>query len=161
MSRLIRQFIDGSVLEYDTGVFDDWCMYLTRPLKARYAPKDIQYFSDIKKLAEKYSPEMVYDDFVSIYDSTDKQIETHALDIIEKLSKKYTGNQLDIEIIFTILYAGMVAEENKRHTRLGKRVKRLGLYQVLFDGMSSLQAATFSKGKTWRNISDECQKRGF
>jgi hypothetical protein len=161
MSRPIKTFVDGSLLEFDQGEFDGWCVYLTRPGTQRYAPKDTQYFSDIHNYAEKYSSKMIYDDFVVIYAATGKKIENHTLKLIENLAKKYAGDSLEIEIIFTILYAGMVAEENKRFTRLGKRVKRLGLYQTLFDGMLPSQAATFSKGKNWHDIAAECQKRGF
>jgi hypothetical protein len=161
MSRPIKTFVDGSLLEFDQGEFDDWCVYLTRPGTQRHAPKDIEYFSDIHNYAKKYSSKMIYDDFVVIYAATGKQIENHVLRLIENLAKKFVENSLDIEIIFTILYAGMVAEENKRFTRLGKRVKRLGLFQTLFDGMLPSQAAIFSKGKSWRDIAIECQKRGF
>lgn len=161
MSRLIKTFADGSLLEFDKGGFDDWCVYLTRPKIGKYAPKDTQYFADIKNYAEKYSPQMIYADFVAIYQAVGKQIEKRVLDMIESLSQKYAGDALGVEVVFTILYAGMVAEENKRLTRLGKRVKRLGLYQTLFDGLLPAQAAAFSKGKPWREIAAECQKRGF
>jgi len=161
MNRPIKTFADGSLLEFDQGGFDDWCIYLTRPGASRYAPKDIQYFSEVRFYAKKHSPKTIYADFVAIYAATGKQIETPVLALIENLAQKYAKNSLDMEIIFTILYAGMVAEENKHSTRLGKRVKRLGLYQILFDGMLPAQAAVFSKGKPWHEIAAECQKRGF
>lgn len=161
MNRHIKSFADGSLLEFAPGAFDDWCIYLTRPGQSRYAPKDIQYFSDIISFAQKYSSEALYDDFVAIYDKTGGKIESQVLAFIENLSQKYQSDALDVEITFTILYSGMVAEENKRFTRLGKRVKRLGIHQTLFDGMTPHQAANFSKGKNWRDISIECDKRGF
>ncbi|WP_287129575.1 DUF7004 family protein [Candidatus Cyanaurora vandensis] len=55
----------------------------------------------------------------------------------------------------------MVAEENKKFTKLGKRVKHLGVYQILIEGMPAHQAANFSKGKKWREIATDCKNRGF
>jgi hypothetical protein len=161
MSRPIKTFADGSLLEFDQGEFDYWCVYMTRPGAQRYAPKDIQYFSDVQDYAASHSPKMLYDDFVAIYNATGRQVENTVLSLIEDLSGKYGDDSLEIGILLTILYAGMIAEENKENTRLGKRVKRLGMYQALFDGMSAWEAANFSKGKPWRVIADECQKRGF
>ncbi len=40
-----------------------------------------------------------------------------------------------MEIWFNVLYAGMVAEENKENAVLKKRIKRLGMHQVLIDGL--------------------------
>lgn len=161
MARTIKIFKDGSILEYGRGSFDDWCVYLTRPSSPKYAPRDKQYFSDVKQYAAKYSLAKVYSDFVAIYDVTGNQIEQGILNLIEQISSYYQDNSLEIEIIFAILYAGMVAEENKQNKRLGKRIKRLGLHQVLFDSMSPAHSATFSRGKNWREIAAECQKRGF
>ena len=46
MSRQIKRFTDGSVLEYARGSFDDWCIYLTSPNGQRYAPRMLNiYFS--------------------------------------------------------------------------------------------------------------------
>ncbi|WP_396035026.1 DUF7004 family protein [Candidatus Cyanaurora vandensis] len=77
------------------------------------------------------------------------------------MSAKYDHDSLKIQIIFTIIYAGMVAEENKKFTKLGKRVKHLGVYQILIEGMPAHQAANFSKGKKWREIATDCKNRGF
>jgi len=161
VGRVIRTFADGSVLEYDRGKFDSWCVFLTRPTKARYAPLDIQYFADIVDYAVHFSPKLIYQDFTTIYNATTKQIEESTLGLIHDLTQKYGTDALEIEIIFTIIYAGMVAEQNKQFTKLGKRVKRLGIHQVIFDKMLPGQAANFSKGKGWRDIAVECEKRGF
>ena len=55
----------------------------------------------------------------------------------------------------------MVAEENKQFTKLGRRVKRLGMHQVLRDRIPPAQAADFSRGRTWQEIDAECRERGF
>ena len=62
---------------------------------------------------------------------------------------------------FTIFYAGMIAEENKKHAILKKRIKRLGLHQILIEDADPKYAATFSEGKKWRELDVECTNRGF
>lgn len=64
-------------------------------------------------------------------------------------------------MLLSILYAGMIAEENKSRARLKKRVKRLGLHQLLIEDFTAEAAATFSKGKTWQEIDLACTERGF
>lgn len=103
----------------------------------------------------------IYSDFVSIYDTTTKSIEQSVLDFISNLTSKYGKDNLEIDILFTILYAGMIAEENKSYTKLGKRVKRLGMHQVLVEKLPAHIAANFSKGKNWYEIAKECEQRGF
>lgn len=160
MVKFIKKFIDGSTLEYDEGAFDPWCVYLTSPNKNRYAPKDTEYFEDLKKLSSKYS-EAVYDDFIQIYNKTTKTLESEVLNYITELSRKYGVDSLKIDIVFSIIYSGMIAEENKQNTVLGKRIKRLGVHQVLKENISPLGAASFSKGKKCQVLSKECERRGF
>lgn len=160
MKRLIKTFSDGSHIEYDRGSFDDWCVYIVKSNR-RKPPKDVDYFSAFKRLSEKYEGDKIYKDFAVIYDKTASNVDKEVLTLIEELSKKYQSDSLEIEKLFTIVYAGMVAEENKKNTKLGKRVKRLGMHQVLVENMSPSNASEFSKGMGWRKISDECLSRGF
>lgn len=161
MSQLIKRFSDGSILEYDEGKFDAWCVYLTRPGVERYAPRDFQYFKRLSEYADKYGSDRLYNDFVALYNLTDKNLKSSVLDKIEEITSAYGDDSLNIAIDFTIMYMGMIAEENKKFTKLGKRVKRLGVYQVLKEGMSSYEAANFSRGKTWRDIDAICRRGGF
>lgn len=48
-----------------------------------------------------------------------------------------------MEIWLNVLYAGMIAEENKENAVLGKRIKRLGMHQVLPDEMPPETASVF------------------
>ena len=161
MGKLIQLYSDGSFLEYDTGTFDDWCVYLTRPNQARYAPKDYQYFERFIKYGEAFGNQLIYDDFVSVYDRTTKELYNSVFKHIHTLSEKYGQYAQNIEIDLGIVYMGMIAEENKAFTKLGKRVKRLGMYQILFENLTPHQAANFSKGKKWREIDELCKKGGF
>lgn len=84
-----------------------------------------------------------------------------ALDMDKELSKDYGEHSNKFAIVFTIIYLGMVAEENKVGTKLGKRIKRLGIHQVLYDRYFPTAAANFSRGLPWTRIDNECKLRGF
>ncbi|NTU78495.1 MAG: hypothetical protein HGA45_03690 [Chloroflexales bacterium] len=160
-STLLRTFRDGSVLAFGAGRFDSWCVYLTRPDRATYPPKDVDYFTQLRSLAERYGAERLYADFLAIYHRTTKEVSPHVLEMIYHMAKAYGADDLEVDILLSILYAGMVAEENKRRAKLRKRVKRLGVHQVLFEDLNPAEAATFSKGKPWDVIELECAVRGF
>jgi hypothetical protein len=158
---IIRTFRDGSVLEFGAGRFDHWCVYLTRPDRARYPPKDIDYFAQLRSLAVRHGAQMLYTDFLAIYHRTTRQVSPHVLEMIYHMAKAYGDDDLEVDILLSILYAGMIAEENKRRAKLRKRVKRLGVHQVLFENLAPEEAATFSKGKSWEVIDLECTVRNF
>lgn len=161
MRRIIKTFQDGSTLDYDEGTFDEWCVYLTRPGIKRHAPKDKQYFERLVEYGAKYGNSQVYDDFVQIYNVTEKKFNESVFDLIDRLSEKYGNEAVNVAIDFSIIYMGMISEENKRNTKLGKRVKRLGVHQLLVEKFSYNEAADFSRGKKWTDIDIECKKRGF
>ena len=148
-------------MEFDKGSFDEWCVYLTCPNREKYAPKDIEYFTELQNLNKKYKNNQIYNDFIKFYDKTNNKIDDSVNDLITTLSKKYKDDSLIVDIWFSVIYGGMIAEENKRYAILKKRVKRLGLHQVLIDGLSPHISANFSKGKKWRELDKICKGKGF
>ena len=50
---IIKEFEDGSFLEYDDGRFDKWCVYYTDSNGKRKAPKDTDYFEDLYNFSKK------------------------------------------------------------------------------------------------------------
>lgn len=147
----IQIFTDGSVLEMGQGRFDPYCVFLTRPNQARHKPRDVEYFNRLLQYAQKYGNGQIYEDFISIYDKVHNNVDQNVLDYILILCQKYSDDAIDISIDYSILYLGMIAEELKENAILGKRVKRLGVHQVLIDGVSPAAAANFSKKSTWEN----------
>ena len=161
MGKMIKEFNDGSYLEYDRGSFDDWCVYLTKTDGTRKPPRDIDYFQQLKNLSNTYGSDRVYDDYVKVYELTGKSVDDNVLNEISEISNKYGEDSLEVDIIFSILYMAMIAEENKAFTKLGKRIKRLGIYKLLIENNSVQQSANFMRGMGWREISDLCNERGF
>ena len=66
-----------------------------------------------------------------------------------------------LDMLFTILYMGMIAEERKANTRLGKRIKRLGVHMLLLEGREVDDAANCMRGMNWREIDALCKARKF
>ncbi len=161
MGQLIKSFVDGSYLEYDRGSFDDWCVYLTKSSGVRRPPRDVDYFNQLKHFASKHGVDRIYNDYVRVYDLTGKQVESSALSNITAIAAAYGDDALEIDVIFSILYMAMIAEEQKKFTRLGKRIKRLGIYKLLIENRSVGEAANFMRGMGWRDIDYLCRERGF
>ena len=161
MGQMIKTFSDGSFLEYDRGKFDDWCVYFTNINGLRKPPSDTDYFAQLLQLSQKYGVEKIYSDYVKVYELTGKQVLDSSLNSISAISEAYKEDALNVDIIFSILYMAMIAEEQKQFTRLGKRIKRLGIHMLLFERKSVHDAANFMRGMGWRDIAVLCDERGF
>jgi len=159
----VKEFSDGSYLEYAEGNFDHWCVYMVNPSKNfRRPPLDVDYFGFLSEQSKTSGSKKIYADFVSVYNLTQKNIDNSVLEYIEKLTAtEYGAMQLEFSKIFTILYMGMLAEENKAFTRLGKRIKRLGMHKLLIEHESVASAANFMRGMGWKQIDAMCSERGF
>ena len=161
MPNKINDLSSGGFIEFDAGCFDGWCVFVTKPGLNRFAPTDVQYFTRIKEISEKFGPQKVFDDFVVMYNRTTKTIDPNVFDLILALSKFYDDDAAEMELWFNVLYAGMIAEENKENAILKKRIKRLGVHQVLIDKISPKKAAVFSKGKKWKELDEIMKSKGF
>ena len=158
----IKTFSDGSYLEYSAGAFDEWCVYMVNPAKRfRRPPRDVDYFGFLSREASTFGARKIYDDFVEIYNLTSNELSQDVLAKIDDIALAYGTSSLEFSKIFTILYMGMIAEEKKAGTRLGKRIKRLGVYKLLIEGQSVDDSANFMRGMRWRDIDQLCKERGF
>lgn len=161
MPQIIADIGGACRIEFDTGSFDSWCVYLTKTGNRRYAPRDLEYFMFLKQLAEEFGEQKIYSDFKKIYHKTTSWVTLSTLQLIQSIAANYGAFSLDYEIWLTVIYAGMVAEENKGKAVLKKRVKRLGIHQLLVEGFSPSEAANFSKGKSWQELDKIMWERGF
>lgn len=161
MSTKISTINNINIIEFDNGSFDTWCVYLKRGDARRYSPKDIEYFTFFQQQGLVYGNKIIYNDFVEIYSKTTNALDTSVLTLIKKISTTYPQNAEEMEIWFTIIYAAMIAEENKANTVLKKRIKRLGMYQILIQNMAPEEAAKFSKGKSASSLDIIMQIAGF
>jgi hypothetical protein len=149
------------LVEFDQGKFDKWCVYLKRQHQGRYAPGDEEYFIFFKRLAVKHGSAKVYNDFIEIYHATTKQYSQAVVERIKQISQEYDDDAEDAEIWFSVIYGGMIAEENKEGMILKKRIKRLGMHQVLLENYAPALASKFSVGKQWKDLNTLMRERGF
>jgi hypothetical protein len=161
MSIIVAKLNNGSLIEFDQGKFDKWCVYLTREGCLKYAPKDGEYFNALQKMGSVFGNIQLYNDFVCIYNLTNSKIEQTVINLIVRISNKYDNHKDEICTWLIVIYAGMVAEENKEKAVLKKRIKHLGIYQLLVENASPEYAANFSRGKKWIELDKICRERGF
>jgi hypothetical protein len=162
MKRLVKNLANSRKVVFDRGKFDDWCVYVEEASGVKKAPYDSMYFKDLQNLSKIYPDKKIYNDFVQIYNHTSEKIDIKVLNLIDKIVSTYNyRHKIIAEQWFSVIYAGMIAEENKKNAVLKKRVKRLGMHQVLVLGMAPETAAKFSYGKKWYELDKIMKKFGF
>lgn len=162
MGILVKKLRYGRSVIFDQGKFDAWCVYVVETNGNKKAPFDETYFHELHCLSKKYPASKVYEDFVQIYTLTSIHIDSCVLKLIDSIVTTYLPeDQQTIEQWFSVLYAGMIAEENKTKAILKKRIKRLGMYQVLTLRMPAKEAAKFSYGKNWKELDILMKSYGF
>ena len=152
---------DKRYLFFDEGKFDSWCVYEVLDDGRVKAPFDVEYFSELKNLTNVFGSSMLYDDFVKLYNKTTSKFDKNIAYEIRLITNHYDEYKDEVFRIFSILYMGMLAEKNKANTRLGKRVKRLGMYNLLVKNMPPEYCADFMKGMKWQEIDKLCNEDGF
>ena len=161
--QVIKIFKDGTIIEQGRGKFDDYCVFLTKKGMDTYAPTDVDYFTFFIDRAKIYGSNRIYGEFVEIYEKTNDKVENVVLDYIEQICARYDNEQdaLMFSIWYTVIYLGMVAEEKKKYAVLKKRIKRLGMHQILNENFTARAAAYFSRGKKVAELDPMCKERGF
>lgn len=159
--RVIKIFSNGQSLVSDSGRFDSWCMFIQNSDGTRKPPRDADIFFNLVELGKNFGTQKVYMDIKEIFDLTRKQIDLSLLNHIYLLSQSYGESQVKVEILYSTLYVMFIAEENKDGTKLGKRIKLLGIHQILKENIDPETAANFTVRMPWKNISKLCEGRGF
>lgn len=152
-----HQFERGHIT-FMEGKFDKWAVVVKAPGIPEW-PKDVWYFTKLLMYKQDLG-EKVWNDFCALYDQVTTTAEDSVFDWIHELSSSYP-NSSEAEVVFAILYMTMIAEENKQGAILKRRIKKLGVYQVLQEGMRPVLAAEYSKGKKAGMLVQECHSRGF
>lgn len=160
MLRHITTFSDGTSIEFDRGRFDAWCVYHRTPGAGRRPPLDLEYFDELAKLARTHGTARVYGHFVEVYEATGSDVQDEVLEGIVAMATEYGDGAHRFHVTMATIYAAMVAEE-RRGLPLGKRVKRLGIHQVLCEAMPARDAANYSRGKRARDLMQVCRSKGF
>jgi len=153
-----------TTLGFGNGNFDEWCIYVIGGDYQKF-PLDEWYFQILFDWTKHRPAENIYEDFIKIYDVTTQAVDSHVLDEIVTISYSYPDH-IQACVIWTILYMGMIAEENKKNDKgeklpLRRRIKRLGVYMVLMEGIQPQVAANYSRGLGADYLDKVCFYRGF
>ena len=133
IKNVVKTFSDKSKIGYDQGSFDGWCIYTETVDGSRKPPTDVEYFSRLETYGEKYGTDKVYNDLLEIFNFTGTEVKESQLSRITEISREYGDDMLDVDKDYTTIYLGMIAENRKDRTVLGKNIKILGIYQTLFE----------------------------
>ena len=135
------------------GKFDPWCVYV------RHAPLDGEYFLQLKILANKYGKQKVYNDFLKVYNIVDANFNPkEVLKNAEEIDSAYDENTT---LLWIVLHMTMIAEERKENAILKKRIKHLGVYNLLFDEYNIDYITTYMKDTNWRKLDKLMKERGI
>ena len=115
----------------------------------------------MQNIGDELGRNNIYSDFIKIYEPTNKEINPEIIKLISELVQKYRSAIDDLKIGYSVIYGGMVAEENKENAVLKKRVKRLGIHQLLVDNMTPEECAIFSKGQIASVLDEIMIEKGF
>ena len=148
----------GYEIYFGPGRFDSWCVYM-KDNNHEKIPLDKDYFLWILNLANKYSKKQVYKDFITIYNSVNEEFdENECYKICQTIDKHYEEDTTHWWVIF---YMTMVAECTKKNSILKKRIKHLGVYNILFDEYEVDYVVKYMRGKRWRELDKLMKERGI
>ena len=149
----------GYDIFFAPGKFDKWGVYIDNHEYNYAMLLDSDYFQWLLDLANKYGVDKVYSDFLIIYNDVSEDFnEEKCLNLCQNIDKNY---QEDTTHWWVILYMTMVAECKKDFTILKKRIKLLGVYNILFDGYDINYVIKYMKDKDWRYLDKLMKERGI
>ena len=84
---------NNKYLTFAKGNFDSWCVYEVDENGFKTAPLDIDYFNTLDELSQIFSTDMLYEDFVKIYDKTTSTFDKNViLNSDELFNAKYLSD---------------------------------------------------------------------
>lgn len=150
---------NGFHLGFCKGNFDDYCVQVSKKGYNYRWFKDEEYFRWLKRLSERYGVEKVYNDFKYVYGKVRCGVTSEeANKIIREVDKNYNE---PTQQWWGLFFMTMLAEEYKENSILGKRIKHLGVYNVLIDEYKIGYVVRYMRGKPWEYLEEECYKRGI
>jgi len=164
-----NRYKKNATMYFGQGNFDEWCIFITGSNSYPNVPTDVWGLNFLKTWSEKRAPESIYNDFIKIYDQVGEgatySYTKPVIELIEQLAFNYPS-YIDACVLWTYFYMGMIAEENKKNDKgeklpLRRRIKRLGVYMVLMEGIQPQVAANYSRGLGADYLDKVCFYRGF
>ena len=155
---LIFKYKDGTKLAFVQGKIDEWKVASFNRVGLIDPPmKDTDTFKWLLKEVSKLN---------SLGTQTArKAVWRKVLEVARPISKEMTLLQLsehiksqNFDLHWAMLAMMMYAEEKKEGSKLGRLIKLMGIWQVLFLGYPVKVAANWSRGMPWQTISQEIDR---
>lgn len=156
---MLREYSEGIKVCFNNGMFDSYMVTVNG-----YPIRD----SEFLELFKSYDlPELVWSAILEIsaqINKNDTNLSTFQTPTVNlQITHRIAQGRLKVSepILFDTYAACLIAEEQKQGTKLGKRIKLLAAYQVLFEDYTPEKAARFSTGKGWKDLDNLCKEREF
>lgn len=146
----LKTFPDETVLVYDKGKFDDYRVSFYKDGTHLLSPTDAQFF---KFVLGRNNNDESWEHIKQIAAQIDKDTEFSSVIL--------PSSSIEEDKMYSAYAAAVISEERKKYSKLGKRIKLLGYYQVLILGYKPYEAANWSRGKKWTEINEECERYGL
>ena len=186
--RYVMAFPDGRFMWFGWGVFNEWYIGYTPFPEADGTPpqeslnfdQDKYMLGQLKKLQDEYGPKVM--SFMwSIYHLVPTRHEMSPVVPAQEAWRRilsFAGTFQDedhdrVAHLFGYVYYAMISEENYEDTKLGKKLKLLGIYQTLLEDMEVDRACCYSRRESaeillgtpemrlWERLQLECEARGI
>ena len=156
---VLREYSEGIRLCFNNGNFDSYLVTVNG-----YAILDSEFLEFFKSYG---LPKLVWSAILEISTQINKNninLSNFKTPIVNlQTTHPIAKGRLKVSepILFDTYAACLISEEQKQGTKLGKRIKLLAAYQVLFEDYAPEKAAKFSTGKVWKDLDKLCKERGF
>lgn len=156
----------GEYIFFSKGTVDNWCAYTAKYVDGELKccmPLDKYYFELLEIIGglNKENRWALYSDMKMLFAYTGRSVNPDVVRLIGTMADRY-GFFADIAYnCFMHVYYGMIAEENKAGTKLGKLIKLLGIYYLLIGGKTVDEAAECEYGVPWTKLKEECDQRNI
>ena len=128
--REVKKFPDGATIVFDRVNSNNFCIYCVSE-KEKCVLKDSDYLEALGEMSKAHDPMKIYNDLLELCEATTKDISPELAAWITIISKEYGEDCEVIDMLFTMAYASMIAEENKFGSKLGKGAKLVEIQKVL------------------------------
>lgn len=151
----------GLKIYYSRGRKDNWLVNYETMDGSVSNPLDKNYFKWTTELANAYGREKVWDSFNRIYYSVHKNGWMNddrelCKKVCIKEANMYEEPTLKLWITY---YMTMLAEENMPNAVLGKKIKRLGVYNILWDNYTIDYVCSYMRKKRWWELREMMMER--
>ena len=102
LTAALKEFPDGSRLEFGRGSFDDWCVFVTHPPGPRHAPRDVDYFAELKTLHGRFP--QLHEHFIEVFQRTSRVVDAATLERITEHAALYPSEvRVSVDVLLTTL----------------------------------------------------------